>query len=224
MNHEFFMTTMLTELDLFFNECYTDLESKKHLLTSTEYRWAITTIRAIEILQSEKGFFSSIPDETERNKEINLRTKLAVHPGLILGTTPQEIELSIEKKIKKLQSTYLFDKMHGDTYTFFRDAFLGPSSFNEKMNSLRNYQLRMHHSRTEQMNENLFHTDPAALRLEEFMHLANEILKLSDKTPPSLETLLSFIQNHKDLAKQYGIENTLNILTVYKRACKVFLN
>ena len=63
------METLLAPANLFFNECYSDLESKKKTLTSFECKWAIETIRAVEVLYSEKDLFSSILDETERNKE-----------------------------------------------------------------------------------------------------------------------------------------------------------
>ena len=219
------MTSLLASSDLFFKQCYSDLESKKNKLTSIEHKWALNTIKAIEILRLEKDLFSSILDETERNNEITFQTKLVTNSGLILGTNRQEIELSIDKKIKKLETTYLFDKLHGETHTFFREAFFGPHSFNGRMNTLRNYQIRMHQNRTAQMDESLFHLDPSALQLEEFMYLTNEILGLSSKTPPPLETLISFIQNHKDLAKQYGVDQSLkNIHVVYKRACKIFLS
>ena len=92
-------------------------------------------------------------------KKNNSSTKLLAKPGLIPGTNENEIKLSIDKKMKKLEGTYLFDKLHGETHAFFRDAFLGQPSFNDRMSSLRNYQLRMHQSRTEQMDENLFHTN-----------------------------------------------------------------
>lgn len=218
------MTTLLAPSNLFFKECYKDLESKKKILTSFEYKWAFTTIGAVEILQSAKDLLSSILDETERNSEITTKTKIQAKPGLIPGTNKNEIELSIDKKVKKLESTYLFDKLNGDTYTFFRDAFIGQPSFNDRMASLRNYQLRMHQLRLEHMDENLFHFDPLALRLEEFMYVINEILAFSPKNPPSFETLLSFIQTNPDLAKQYGFDQSIkNMHVVYKRASKLYL-
>ena len=219
------MSTLLAPTDLFFNECYVDLDSKKKMLTAIEYKWAYTTIRAIEILHSEKDLFSSILDEEERNNEITYHTKLKAKPGLIPGTNKMELEISIDKKMKKLEGTYLFDKMHGETYSFFRDAFIGPPSFNGKMDALRNYQLRIHKSRTELIDENnAFIIDPFALKLEEFMYVTNEILGLPSKTPPSFETLMAFIQSHGELAKQYGIDQSVkNKLVAYKRACKLYL-
>jgi hypothetical protein len=218
------MSTLLAPSDLFFKECYNDLDSKKKMLTSIEYKWAFNTIRAIEILQSEKDLFSSIAEERERNNEITFHTKLVAKPGLIPGTNKNELELSIDKKVKKLESTYLFDKLHGETYTFFRDGFLGPSSFNDRMNTLKNYQLRMHKIRTQHLDENFFHIDPSALKLEEFMYITNDILGLSSKTPPPFDTLMAFIKSHAELAKQYGIDQSLkNMIVVYKRACNLFL-
>lgn len=218
------MKTLLASSDLFFKECFSDLDSQKKMLTSIEYKWASNTIRAIEILQSEKDLISSILDETERNKEITFKTKLVAKPGLIPGINKNELELSIDKKMQKLKSTYLFDKLHGETYIFFRDAFLGPSSFNERMNSLKNHQLRMHKNRNQNLDENFFNVDPSALKLEEFMYITNEILGLPGKTPPHFETLMSFIQSHAELAKQYGIDPSLkNIHVVYKKACNLFL-
>ncbi len=205
--------------DPFFRDCYSDLESQRANLTATQYTWAETTIQALEILFKEKVEIASILDEKTRNEKITEKTGLIAEPGLLEGTTVNEVKKAIDRRVKECKKAYYFDKEQKETFLFFREAFLGPPCFNGRVITLQHYILERQNIQVEGLYEYKSDCDEAAAHIEECLHEYMETSGSSKKDLPSLEKITQFIVDSSDRSERYYEHLSLES---YRRACQFY--
>lgn len=232
-----------TPSNSFFTDCFIDLESQKENLSNTEYQWAKTTIKAVEILSIKKDEFSTLLNEGERNEGIHQQTGLIVEIGFIPGKNENELKSSIECRVNLLRMAYLFDKKEKETFLFFRLAFMGPPCFNGRMITLQHYvskrqpdamilkNLETAHSilLEQKISSDLYYkyqtsVDQQAVALESYMY---EFAKTDDflsNSPPDLEDLIAFSKKAPEVAILYDLNfDSEQINFIYERACEFYV-
>lgn len=213
----------VTKKDTFINNCLNDLRLQEANLTRTEYRYAEQTILAIQILMTKKDEIASFLDETDRNLKITQMTQLIAEPGLVPGTSQEEIEQSIIARVELLRTAYLKDKEKNETFLLYRMGFVGPPCFNGRLITLQHYVYQRHGIKTDLFYEFRTDIDSAAIQLEEIMYQYLDSHPTDSSSSPTLEQLQTFAEEQPKVFSDLSFSmNSTNIQAIYKRASNFY--
>lgn len=211
----------------FYSICLTDLAAQQDKLTNTACIYAMGTILAIAILEQHAKELSEILNERLRNCAITEMTGLAAEKDLAKGSKKEEIYQNIIQLTNDLKNAYLFDSIKEDTWSFFKDAFIGPPCFNGRMITMMTYvaeKQKLLPGSTVADNRDY---DAVACQIESLMYEYELVIQPDlpeDSPPPSLENMLAFIKEHAEYTSKYQqIVDSIQFDAIYKRACEIFV-
>ncbi|GAB4188115.1 MAG: hypothetical protein Tsb0015_07710 [Simkaniaceae bacterium] len=199
----------------FYSQCIHSLFHYETQLTRTEARYALETILAVALLETNAQNLAKIPEENLRNKYITELTGLIAEPGLIPGNTEEEVLNQISMRVQELQRIFFFDKKRSDEVHFFKEGFIGPPCFNGRILSMQRYESE---KQLLQPFSEASPDDNLACQMEELMYEYLDLNEKDTKDPPSLQEMKEYVQKQKiNIFPQEKFEK------IYNRAVEFFV-
>lgn len=217
----------------FFHDCLVDLNANRSNLTNSQYKWALETIRGLQLLSDNMDHISEILDETERNTAITKLTNLLAEPGLIPGNDSQTIRQSILARVDVIRKAYLFDLnknetfllyQKNETFLLYQEGFIGPPCFNGRVITLQHYVYARQGIKTDLFWEFSTDVDKEAIELEDIMYGCASTEADQNEGVPTLRDIAIFLDAHPEVKNSlsFTIDHP-QIQAIYDRACQFFV-
>lgn len=208
----------------FFHDCLVDLNANRSNLTNSQYKWALETIRGLQLLSDNIDYISEFLDETERNTAITKLTNLLAEPGLIPGNDSQTIRQSILARVDVIRKAYLFDLKKNETFLLYQEGFIGPPCFNGRVITLQHYVYARQGIKTDLFWEFSTDVDKEAIELEDIMYDCTSTEADQNESVPTLSDIAIFLNAHPEV--KHSLSFTIDhpqIQAIYDRACQFFV-